>query len=82
EAACRDVPVIISRQSGVSEVLNHALKVDYWDVQELTDKIIATLLYPALTREMRERCREEARNISWVRTAEKIHAVYRQVCCK
>ncbi len=80
EAACRDVPVIISRQSGVSEVLNHALKVDYWDVQELADKIIATLLYPALTREMRERCREEARNISWVRTAEKIHSVYSLVC--
>lgn len=80
EAACRDVPVIISRQSGVSEVLDHALKVDYWDVQELAHKIIAALLYPTLTREMRERCREEVRGISWSRTAEKIHAVYRRVC--
>jgi len=64
----------------VSEVLDHALKVDYWDVQELAHKIIAALLYPALTREMGERCREEVRGISWSRTAEKIHAVYRRVC--
>jgi len=72
--------VIISRQSGVSEVLDHALKVDYWDVQELAHKIIAALLYPALTREMGERCREEVRGISWSRTAEKSNAVYRRVC--
>ncbi|GAI04335.1 unnamed protein product, partial [marine sediment metagenome] len=46
EALDNDVPVIISKQSGVSEVLTHALKVDFWDVDEIANKIIAVLKYP------------------------------------
>ncbi len=41
-----DVPVIISKQSGVSEVLDHALKVDFWDVNEMANKIVAVLRHP------------------------------------
>ncbi|GAH90104.1 unnamed protein product, partial [marine sediment metagenome] len=48
EALDNDVPVIISKQSGVSEVLMHALKVDFWDVDEIANKIIAVLKYPPL----------------------------------
>jgi glycosyltransferase involved in cell wall biosynthesis len=48
EALNNDVPVIISKQSGVSEVLTHALKVDFWDVDEIANKIIAVLKYPPL----------------------------------
>jgi glycogen(starch) synthase len=80
EAASRDVPVIISYQSGVSEVLNHVLKVDFWDVRELANKIIAVLSYPALTRELTERCRSELKGVSWANTAENILSVYRRVC--
>ncbi len=58
EAMMYDVPVIISRQSGVSEVLTHALKVDFWDVDELADKMIAVLKYPPLAGELVERARE------------------------
>ena len=47
EAMSHDVPVIISKQSGVSEVLNHALKVDFWDVDEMANKIVAVLQAPA-----------------------------------
>jgi len=43
EALNNDVPVIISKQSGVSEVLMHALKVDFWDINEIANKIIAVL---------------------------------------
>jgi glycogen(starch) synthase len=43
EAMSHDVPVIISKQSGVSEVLTHALKVDFWDINEMANKIIAVL---------------------------------------
>jgi glycogen(starch) synthase len=46
EAMALDVPVIVSRQSGVSEVLRNALKVDFWDVQEIANKILALLKYP------------------------------------
>jgi len=71
-----DVPVIISRQSGVSEVLHHALTVDFWDVDALADKMIAVLKYPPLTGEMVARAREELKNLCWERAARKIQAVY------
>ncbi|MHC4436967.1 MAG: glycosyltransferase, partial [Planctomycetota bacterium] len=48
EALDNDVPVIISKQSGVSEVLMHALKVDFWDVNEIANKVVAVLKYPPL----------------------------------
>ena len=76
EAMLYDVPVIISRQSGVSEVLRHALKVDFWDVEDLAGKILAVLKYPPLAAEMVEKSREELRRIRWERAAEKILGVY------
>ncbi len=79
EAMLYDVPVIISKQSGVSEILHHALKVDFWDVQELAAKIISVLQHPALSRELVERSREEIRNIHWDNAAVKIIDVYNKV---
>lgn len=79
EAMLYDVPVIISRQSGVSEVLHHALTVDFWDVDELAGKICAALTYDALTREMVERSREELRAMTWDRAAREIEEVYKKV---
>ncbi|MCK9197092.1 MAG: glycosyltransferase family 4 protein [Syntrophales bacterium] len=77
EAMMYDVPVIISRQSGVSEVLKHALKVDFWDVDELANKMIAVLKYPPLTGELVERAREELKNLRWEKAALKILEVYK-----
>jgi len=77
EAMLYDVPVIISRQSGVSEVLKHALKVDFWDVDELADKMIAVLKYPPLAGELVERAREELKNLRWEKAALKILEVYK-----
>jgi len=79
EAMLYDVPVIISRQSGVAEVLHHALKIDSWDVDELADKICAALTYDALTREMVERSREELKALTWDRAARQIEEVYEKV---
>ncbi len=79
EAMLYDVPVIISRQSGVSEVLHHALKVDFWDVDDLAGKICAALTWDALTREMVERSREELRALTWGRAARQIEEVYKKV---
>jgi glycogen(starch) synthase len=76
EAMVYDVPVIISKQSGVSEILRHALKVDFWDVKEMANKIIAILKHPALSDEIVERSREEVRNIRWENAAEKIVTIY------
>jgi len=76
EAMLYDIPVIISRQSGVSEVLRHALKVDFWDVQELAGKIMAVLKHPPLAAEMAARSRDELKNIRWEHAAERIVNIY------
>jgi len=43
-------PALISHQSGVAEVLTHCLKSDFWDTDELANKIVSVLRYPALHR--------------------------------
>ena len=79
EAMVYDVPVIISRQSGAAEILDHVLKVDFWDVDEIANKIIAILRYPSLVEEIVERSREQLRSVHWEKAAEKIVDVYRLV---
>ena len=78
EAMSYDVPVILSRQSGVSEILRHALKVDFWDVHEMAAKIIAVLQHPVLADNLTEKAREELRKIRWETVAEKIATIYRE----
>ncbi len=65
EAMGHRVPVIISRNSGVSEVLTHALKVNFWDVDEIANKIVAVLRHPPLRAELRDRGLFEVRGITW-----------------
>jgi glycosyltransferase involved in cell wall biosynthesis len=77
EAMRCDVPVIISRQSGVAEILHHVLKVDFWDVAEMADKMIAVLRHPALAADMIERSREALQQIHWEGAAVKIENIYR-----
>ena len=76
EAMQHDVPVIISKQSGVAEILRHVLTVDFWDVDELANKMIAVLKYPPLVGEIVEKAKEELRTILWEAAAVKIEAVY------
>lgn len=79
EALGHDVPVIISKQSGVSEVLNHALKVDFWDVNEMANKIIAVLKYPPLGMTLRSHGNFEVRKLRWADTAAKCADAYEEV---
>ncbi len=76
EAMRNDTPVIVSKQSGVSEVLTHALKVDFWDVDEIANKIVAVLKYPPLSATLREHGAFELRGITWDGAAEKYVKVY------
>ena len=82
EAILYDVPVLLSKQSGVSEVLRHALKVDFWDTREMADKICAVLSYPRLAEVMVKNCREEMRNIRWSNAAELLNTLYRELCAR
>jgi glycosyltransferase involved in cell wall biosynthesis len=78
EAMSHDVPVIISKQSGVSEVVQHALKVDFWDINEMANKIIAVLKHPPLAQTMRQHGSFEIRRMSWVDAARACVGVYEQ----
>jgi glycosyltransferase involved in cell wall biosynthesis len=79
EALNHDVPVIISKQSGVSEVLTHALKVDFWDVNEIANKIIAVLKYPPLQVTLRDHGGFEVRKLRWKDSAAKCAKVYEEM---
>jgi glycosyltransferase involved in cell wall biosynthesis len=76
EALDRGVPVIVSRQSGVSEVLRHALKVDFWDVEGLAARITAALSYPTLARELAQRGGREVRARDWGGVARRVRDLY------
>jgi len=78
EALNNDVPVIISKQSGVSEVLRHALKVDFWDVNEIANKIVAVLKYPPLEMTLRDYGNFEVRKLSWRDSARKCARIYEE----
>jgi glycosyltransferase involved in cell wall biosynthesis len=78
EALANDVPVIISKQSGVSEVLTHALKVDFWDIDEMANKIIAVLKYPPLEMTLRNYGNFEVRKLRWKDSAQKCVRIYNE----
>ncbi len=79
EALSYDTPVILSRQSGVSEVLSHAMKVDFWDVEQLANLIIGVLKYPQLRDDIVGMAREEVKRLHWDAAAEKTLRVYQRV---
>lgn len=78
EALAQDVPVLISKQSGVAEVLTHALKVDFWDIDEMANKIVAVLRRPPLRNTLRDHGRIEVRRLSWADSARKCLRIYEQ----
>ncbi len=76
ESLINGTPVLISKQSGVSEVLNHALKVDFWDVDDMVGKILSFLNYDALSSTLLENGRNEVDSITWDSAAEKCINIY------
>jgi glycosyltransferase involved in cell wall biosynthesis len=83
EAIQSNVPVIISRQSGVAEVITHAIKVDFWDIDSMADAIYGILNYPPLGKYMVKNGRIEADKIKWIDSAAKVKNIYYQVAsCK
>ncbi|MFC1766353.1 glycosyltransferase family 4 protein [Planctomycetota bacterium] len=79
EALRNDVPVLISKQSGVAEILTHALKVDFWDIQEMANKMLAVLKYPALQMTLRQHGNHEVKRFAWRDSAQQCHKVYKSL---
>lgn len=76
EAMINKTPILISKQSGVSEVVNHALKVDFWDVDEMANKILAILNYKPLEKSLKENGYAEVNKITWQKAADAINNIY------
>ncbi|MCA9353775.1 glycosyltransferase family 4 protein, partial [Candidatus Nomurabacteria bacterium] len=71
ESLHEGTPVLISHQSGVSEVLSHALKTDFWDIDDMASKIIAALHYPALSQQLSREGKSEAMSVTWQKASKK-----------
>jgi len=76
ESIINGTPVIVSKQSGVSEVLSHALKVDFWDTDEMANKILSVLQNDSLKETLRENGHKEIKKVNWNSAAKKCVAVY------
>lgn len=72
EAMRLGTPVIISKQSGVAEAVEHALKVDFWDIEKMADLILSVLESPALSAALSEKGKTDAAKLTWDRTADEI----------
>lgn len=82
EAMQSNVPVIISKQSGVAEILTHAVKVDFWDIDAMADAIYGILKYPALSGMFIRNGREEVIALKWENSARQVRNVYKEVLRK
>lgn len=77
EAMQSKVPVIISNQSGVSEILEHAIKIDFWDTHAMADAIYGLLNYNAISQIFKEEGKVEVDNLKWVNSARNVLEVYK-----
>ena len=77
EAMQAGVPVIISRQSGVAEILSNAIKIDFWDVEAMADAIYGIIKYPSISRNLSYHGRKESCNLKWSDSAHSVKKVYK-----
>ncbi len=79
EAIAHQTPVIISRQAGVAEVLDHAFKVDYWDAEKMADCILTILREEPLAMQLKAEAPRVLQKLTWQNQAQKITSIYQQL---
>ena len=79
EAMKLGTPVLVSNQSGVAEAIQHALKADFWDVDDLANKILAVVAHPTLRSTLSHNGSGEVEYITWDKSATKINQVIHRV---
>lgn len=78
EAIGYGTPALVSKQSGVSEILRNCLKVDFWDIKEMANQITAVVQHDPLRDVLLELSQQEYRKLTWDHASEKIHGLYAQ----
>lgn len=76
EAMASGTPVLVSKQSGVKEVIRHKMTADFWDVDSMANKMLGVLRYPVLRDEMAMNGQRETAGMSWLDVADKTISVY------
>ncbi len=79
EAMQSNVPVLISHQSGVAEILTHAIKTNFWDVDAMADAIYGVLNYPSLSSMFIKHGKDEVETLKWEDSASRVKEVYDSV---
>lgn len=79
EAAQAGVPIIVSNQSGVAEVMDHAIKIDFWDTDALANAIISVFRHEALSESLKRNSKREIKSLTWSRAAKKINKLYHEL---
>ncbi len=82
EAMRNGTPVLISKQSGVSEVINHCLKTDFWDIDESANKIISILQHQELKKEISLNGKKEVSTKNWAKPAKLCKEIYKNLARK
>lgn len=80
EAMQCGIPTIISKQSGCAEILDKAIKVDYWDIDAIADAVYGICKYPSLAEYLSVEGRNEVSNIKWEYTGQKVRDIYNNLC--
>lgn len=79
EAMQHSTPALISKQSGVSEVVSNVLKVDFWDVDEMANQILAAARYPVMQQQLVKEGKVELLRLSWNKAAKKVVDIYQNL---
>ena len=82
EAIQGDVPVILSNQSGVSEVMPHAIKVDFWDTKAVAAAICSVLRYESLSLVLRQKSKQHIQHLTWDKAASEVKDLYHDLIRK
>jgi glycogen(starch) synthase len=82
EAIQAGVPVIISNQAGVSEVMPHAIKVDFWNSESLAEAICNLLRFKSLANTLKKNGAEQVKTITWDKAAKKLTTLYYELSTK
>jgi glycosyltransferase involved in cell wall biosynthesis len=79
EALAAGTPILVSKQSGVSEVLTHALKSDFWDVDDMADKIISVTESHGLKETLGQLGAVDVEHVTWESAAGKCATLYEDI---
>lgn len=76
EAAAHGTPVVLSKQSGVREVLDHAFQVDFWDTEKMADCVLTILRDKPLALQLKSEASRAVTHLTWQHQAEVVRSIY------